>query len=185
MATRITCPRCGRQLLLPEDCTAELLSCPRCLGQLNNPQASSSTAIQTEAPPPPSPVTGSLGSQSAPRPRVADLDVEVRRDNRGMRGLLLVLALFGSFGVGYALLGSFALLMSGEYQALLGILGILAVLTVISAVWVAMNRPGETPGAFIGRTMIALLTIVGVGVALLLAALILLFTVCIAKGGKC
>ena len=53
MPTRITCPGCGRVLVLPSDCTAEVLSCPRCLTRIDNPQAAGpSTAVQAEAPPP-------------------------------------------------------------------------------------------------------------------------------------
>ena len=62
-------------------------------------------------------------------------------------------------------------------------------LTLASAGWVALNKPSGEPGTNIGRTVLGMLTftgvIVGVGGLLLVAALILLFVVCLSTGGKC
>jgi hypothetical protein len=117
------------------------------------------------------------------------VDLTVARDNHGMSCLMIGLAILGSLGVSYALLGGFAILKQGEYQPLFFVLGVLTVLTLISAGWVWVRKPSRTVGANIGRTFLGVLTIsgvlVGVGGLLMLAALILLFAVCLSSGGKC
>lgn len=190
MASRITCPGCHRILMLPDDCTAEALSCPRCLANIPNPQApGASTGVQAEPPSPAAP--------AAIRPEPARhggrgplADVDVRRDNRGVKGSVIVLAVLGSLGVCYALFGSLVLAQEDRViQPLLLTLGVLAVLTLISACWVFVHRPSETTGANIGRTILGVLTIsgalVGIGLLLAVAGVILLFVVCLSSGGKC
>jgi hypothetical protein len=184
MSTHLTCPGCGRVLILPGGCTAEVLSCPRCLAHLDNPQTAARSAdVQTETPPARSSITPER------LPFVADVDVEVRRDKRGTSVLMILLAALGSIGVAYALLGSFVMLREGEFLPLFCVLGVAVVLTLISAAWVATHEPGETPAANIGRTVLGVLTIsgviIGVGTLLVVAGLILLFAVCLSNGGKC
>jgi hypothetical protein len=190
MPTQITCPSCHRLLALPDDCTARLLSCPRCLAQIENPQAADrSSAVQAEAPPPPAAVTPTRQVPFARLQHVADVDVEARWDNRGTSALTIVLAVLGSLGIGYALLGSVTLVRAGLYRPVLVLLGGLTILTLISGGYVFSRNPGETAGATIGRALLNVLRISGVIVAvgglLLLAAVILLFVVCLANGGKC
>jgi hypothetical protein len=117
------------------------------------------------------------------------VDVVVARDSRRTRVSVIVLAVFGSLGVGYALLGGFAMLAEGAYQPLLIVLGGLTGLTLISAAWVATHKPSDTAGANIGRTVLGVLTISGVlvsvGALLMLSAVILLLVVCLSTSGKC
>lgn len=190
MSTRITCPGCGRTLLLPSDCTAELLSCPRCLTRINNPQAApASTAVQTQMPPVREAAVTAAPAPSERGPRLPDLDVDVRRDNQRTGCLMTGLPVIGGIGIGYALLVSVAQLTEGWFQPLLVILGVLTVLTLLSAGWIAATKPSETPGAYIGRTVLGVLTVTGaivsVGGLLLVAGVILLFVVCLSTGGKC
>jgi hypothetical protein len=181
MSARITCPGCNRVLLLPNDCTADVLSCPRCLARIPNPQAPrASDAVQAE--PPLSQPVGIRPEMAARGGPIADVDV--RRDNQGVKGSVVVLAVLGILGICYALFGS--LVMAQEEKAiqpLLITLGMLAVLTAISAFWVFVRRPSETIGANIGRTVLGVLRIsgvmMGVGVLLMLAAWIVLFVVCL------
>ncbi len=190
MNTRITCPNCRRLLLLPADCTAEVLSCPRCLTAIDNPQAAEApTNVPAEAPPrEPSVTSAPLPAPVVP-PRSAEVDAEVRSDNRGTSRRMIFLAVLGGVGISYALLGSFALLGHGEiWQALL-VLSALMVLTFFSAVWVIGSESDATIGGNIGRIVLRVLTISGVivavGALLALAALILLFVVCLSSGGRC
>jgi hypothetical protein len=191
MSMRLTCPGCGRSLLLPDDCTAELLSCPRCLANIPSPRvAVASAAVQT-APSPPPPAAPPSGVRRAedwlPPPPV---DVDVRRDYRRTGALSIVLAVFGGIGVSYALFLGFAVAQQARTpEPLLVLVGALAAFTAISALMVFVRRPSETVGANIGRTILGVLTISGAIVAvgsLLLAALIVFaLVVCLANGGKC
>lgn len=184
MSTRITCPSCNRLLMLPDDCTADVLSCPRCLARIPNPQAPrTSESVQVERPAAP---RAEAISRGGPHP-LADMDV--RRDNRGVKGSVIVLAVLGSLGICYALMGSFfGGVMEGEVWPMLVVLGVLAVLTAISALWV-FSRPSETIGSNIGRTVLGVLTITGalfgVGFLLAVAGMILMLVVCLSNGGKC
>jgi hypothetical protein len=186
MSTRITCQGCGRLLVLPPDCTAEVLSCPRCLTRIDNPQAAGSIyPLQAEVPPvrqtavTPSPASRERG------PRIAEMDVDVSRDNRRTGCLMILLPVIGGAGIAYALLGGVAMLGEGEFRPMLILLFVLTVLTLLSAGWGA-SRP---KGAYLGRTVLGVLTIagaiIGVGALLCVAALILLFAVCLSSGGKC
>jgi hypothetical protein len=191
MSTRLTCPGCGRALLLPADCTAELLSCPRCLARIPNPQApDTSAAIQATPPaappsaPPPAPVRerGEWG-------RGVPVDVDVRRDSQRTNGCLVVLAVLGAIGICYALLGGMAMAQDRIFQPLLLTLGLLAVFTIASIAWVYSHRPSESVSGNIGRTVLGVLTITGAvvtaGFLLVMSGLIILFVVCLANGGKC
>ncbi|HEY7311713.1 MAG TPA: hypothetical protein VH643_20290 [Gemmataceae bacterium] len=190
MSTRITCPGCNRLLMLPDDCTADVLSCPRCLARIPNPQAlRSSDAVQAEPPPPSSPavIQPEAAARGEPGPLV---DRDVRRDQRGVKGSVVVLAVLGSLGICYALFGSLVVAQEDRtIQPLLATLGVLALLTAGSAFWVFVRRPSETTGANIGRTLLGVLTLsgvlVGVGFLLAVAGVILLFVVCLSTGGKC
>ncbi len=191
MATRITCPNCRRLLLLPADCTAEVLSCPRCLTPIDNPQAAEAPiSLPTEAPPArePSVTAAPLPSPVVP-PRIAEVDADVGRDNRGTGRRMIFLAVLGGVGISYALLGSFALLGQGEWWQALVVLSALMVLTLFSTVWVIASESDTTIGGNLGRIVLRVLTISGaivaVGVLLAIASLILLFVVCLSSGGKC
>lgn len=189
MSTRLTCPGCGRALLLPADCTAELLSCPRCLARIPNPQAlDTSAAIQAtpSAAPPSAPPSTSVTERSAQMPRV---DVDVRRDSQRTNGCLVVLAVLGAIGICYALLGGMAMAHDRIFQPLLVTLGLLAVFTIASIAWVYSHRPSESVSGNIGRTVLGVLTLTGAivtaGFLLVMAGVIILFVVCLANGGKC
>ncbi len=190
MSTRLTCPGCGRILLLPADCTAETLSCPRCLARIPNPQAAPGpTAVQTTVSSPPPPPT-SLTRDRPWRPdRDVEVDVDVRRDNRRTGGCMIALAVLGALGLVYTLLGSTALAKEGVFEPLVILLGILAVATIISVVRVYGGQPGPSTGSKVGRTVLSVLTISGVLVATALlligAGVIFLFVVCLSHGGKC
>ena len=188
MSTRLTCPSCHRLLMLPDDCTADVLSCPRCLARIPNPQAPAvSDAVQAQ---PPAPSPAAIRSEAPPLGGSQPIaDVDVRRDNRGVKGGVIVLALLGSLGICFFLFNSLLMAqLNRQIQPLLVLLGVLAVLTLLSALWV-FSRPSQTLGANIGRTVLGVLTItgvlVGVGFLLTVAGVILLFVVCLAKGGKC
>ena len=190
MSMRITCPGCGRILVLPSDCTAEVLSCPRCLTRIDNPRTMEPfTGVQVEAPPVRETAVTSSPSPLDRGPRLADMDVDVRRDSRRTGCLMTLLPVMGGAGIAYAFAGGFSLLGQGEFRPLLVLLGVLTMLTLVSAGWVATHKPSGTPGANIGRTVLSLLTItgaiVGVGGLLMVAGVILLFVVCLSTGGKC
>jgi hypothetical protein len=180
MSTRITCPGCGRLLVLPPDCTAELLSCPRCLTRIDNPQAAGSIyAVQAEVPPVvPTALTPSPASRER-RLRIDELDVDVRRDNQRTGCLMILLPVIGGAGIAISLLNVIDDLQYGEFPLLLLLLGVLTVLTLISAGWEA----GHRQRAFSGRTVLRVLTISGfiisVGALLCVASLIYLFIVCL------
>lgn len=186
MSTRITCPGCGRALVLPSDCTAEVLSCPRCLARIDNPQASGAIyAVRAGEPPvrpnavTPPPASGEHG------PHIAEIDVDVTRDTRRTGCLMILLPVIGGAGIAYSLLIGVALLKEeGAFQPLLLLLGVLTVLTFLSAGWGVAHRNGT----FLGRTVLRVLTITGViisvGALLGVAALIFLFAVCLANGAK-
>jgi hypothetical protein len=190
MSTRLTCPGCGRTLLLPDDCTAELLSCPRCLAHIPNPQAGDTSAAVQTTPSPPPPAVLATGVQRGPRRLSSpDVDVDVRRDNRGTSALMIVLAVFGGLGVAYALSIGFALAQeSKSLQPILYLLVFLAVITLISGL-VVLTRPSATLGANIGRTILGVLSITGaiivVGVLSAVAFFIFALAICLSKGGKC
>lgn len=191
MSTHITCPGCGRRLILPSDCTAEVLSCPRCLSRIDNPQAGSTAyAVQGEAPPvrdiavTPSPTSLERGS------RIADLDVDVTRDTRRTGCLMILLPVIGGAGIAFSLFNVVAGLPLGEFRPALFLIGMLTVLTLLSAVWEARHQKGTflRNGTFFGRTILGVLTISGaiiaVGGLLSFAAFILLFAVCLYSIGK-
>lgn len=177
MSTRLTCPGCGRSLLLPGDCTAETLSCPRCLTRIANPQASGgSTAIQTESPTPAAPAAASSAiTASAPRLGAADLDVDVRRDSQGTSGCMIVLMVLGGLGLGlFALTG-----LAGGKEGLTFVLGVLTVLTIISAIAVFLRPSRAAAGSELDRIFRGVLAISGVAVLLIVSILIFLFVVCL------
>ena len=191
MSMRITCPKCRRQLLLPSDCTAEVLSCPGCRTEIANPQSTpASTGVQAEAPSPlrESPVTPS--PIIAPKLRIDDVDGDVPRDGVGTSRLRVLLPVLGGLGTAYALLlGGLFMLKDGEFWPLLIFLAVLAMFTLFRAARVADRHPRDTSGAFIGRTVLGVLTymgaIVGVGLLLAVATLVFLLAVCAVNGGKC
>jgi hypothetical protein len=192
MSTRLTCPGCGRILLLPADCMTETVSCPRCLAMIPNPQvAPGPTAVQTTLPPAPAPAAPSPSAvtQSRPWVREMDVDVDVRRDSRRTSGCMIALAVLGALGLVYILLGSAALAKEGTFQPLLIVLGILGVATVISLVRVYGGQPSPSTGRNLGRTVLGVLTISGViiatGLLLIGAGVIFLLVVCLSHGGKC
>lgn len=191
MSTRITCPGCGRILVLPPDCTAEVLSCPRCLTRIDNPQAAEvSTGVQVEAPPVRETAVTTSPTSFERGPRIADMDMDVTRDSRRTGCLMTLLPVLGGIGIAYALLLSFnQLWLVHDLLPLFHVLAVLTLLTLVSAGWVALNKPSGTPGTNIGRTVLGVLTltgaIIGVGGLLLVAALILLFGVCLSTGGRC
>jgi hypothetical protein len=177
MSTHLTCPGCGRSLLLPGDCTAETLSCPRCLSRITNPQAPGNpTAIQTEAPAPSAPAAPSRAiTASAPRIGAADLDVDVRRDSQGTSGCMIVLMVLGGLGLGlFALTG-----LAAGREGLMFFLGVPAVLAISSAIAVFLRPSEATAGSELGRIFRALLAISGVVVLLIVSILIFLFVVCL------
>ncbi len=191
MSMRLTCPGCGRSLLLPDDCTAELLSCPRCLANIPNPRtAPDSLAVQTTPSPPPAgaPPSGVRRAEDwLPSPSV---DVDVRRDNHRTGPLSFALAILGGIGVSIALLGSFgAAIGDASFGLLRSTMVALVVLTLLSAFTVIGSRPSPTIGANIGRTVLRLLTITGaiiaIGSLLVAAMFIFALVVCLSNGGKC
>ena len=187
MPSEITCPDCGHILILPPDCITEVPSCPRCLTPLNNLRAAeASTAVQAEVLPEdktavtPSPTSLDSG------PRIADLDVDVRRDNWRIGCPMTLLSLIGGLGIAYALLSGVPDLVQAVVSLLLVVLGVITMLTLLSAIagWIE----GKRFGTFLGRMVLEVLTItgalIGVGVLFLVVTLILLFVACVSKGCK-
>lgn len=191
MSQRISCPQCHRQLLLPADCTAAVLSCPSCRREIANPQATPTPPSEPETTSPPtaeSPVT------TSPTPRMPGLqldkgDPDAPHENYGMSRGSVFLASLGGLGIAYGLLAGVALLKDRESRPLLIFLSVLVLFTLFSAARASSRHPRDSMGAFLARTILGLLTItgVGVGVGLLLAVatVIILFAVCLSNGAKC
>jgi hypothetical protein len=174
MSSRLTCPGCGRFLLLPGDCTAEKLTCPRCLADIANPQApDASSGVQTGAPA----ARPSTPAPSAVTPRVEwtrGVDGDVRRDSRGTSGCLVLLATLG--GIGVVSLAWLSLAIGA--QAVIFTLIALLVLTVISVAWVARHPREEAEGSVASRTVFGVLVISGTIMLLVIAVLIFFLVVC-------
>jgi hypothetical protein len=189
MSQRIPCPHCHRQLLLPADCTAEMLSCPSCHAEIANPQTTASPPEPAAVPPSPQSAVTASPSPLVPGLRLDDGERDTPRDSHGASRSTVFLASLGGLGIAYALLGSFTLLKDGEFRPLLILLSVLVIFTLFSAALAANRHPRDTMTGFLGRTILGVLTItgVGVGVGLLLAvaAAIILFAVCLSNGGKC
>jgi hypothetical protein len=188
MATRISCPNCRRQLLLPSDCTASVLACPQCAAEISNPQTVPSIeGVQADLPAPraaiPTPIAAPLV------PNLPDDDVDVRDHRYAPSKWTVFLSVLGGLGVSYALLLSFKLLVEGEFTPVLVVGSVLMVFTLFSAARVIGRHPHDSPGALIGRILLGTLTTLGVGVGVIVlvgvAAFIVLFVVCLANGAKC
>lgn len=189
MATRISCPNCRRQLLLPSDCTASVLACPQCAAEISNPQtAPSSAGVQTDLPAPPAAAIPTPIA-APPIPDLPDDDVDVRDHRYAPSKWTVFLSVLGGLGVAYALLLSFSLLMEGEFTPVLVVGSVLMVFALFSAARAIGRHPHDSPGALIGRILLGTLTTLGVGVGVVvlvgIAAFIVLFVVCLANGAKC
>lgn len=190
MSQRIPCPHCHRQLLLPADCTAEMLSCPSCHAEIANPQTTRPSPPAPDATPP-SPQSAVTASPTplVPGLRLDDGERDTPRDSHGASRGTVFLASLGGLGIAYGLLGGFSLLKGGEFRPLLILLSVLVIFALFSAARAANRHPRDTMTGFLGHTILGVLTIagVGVGVGLLfaVAAVIILFAVCLSNGGKC
>ncbi len=190
MATRISCPSCTRLLLLPADCTAEVLTCPQCRAEIPNPQGTNTPSpVQVELPP--AREVGSL-PPSIPSSILPDFrnDDEEFRDSRGaISKWTVTLSVCGGLGISYALFGSFVALGEGELWPLLVVASMLMVFVLFSTVAVFRRHPNDTMGTLIGRIILGTLSTIGLGVSVVvilgLAVFIVLFVVCLANGAKC
>ncbi len=190
MATRISCPSCTRLLLLPADCTAEVLTCPQCRAEIPNPQGTNTPSpVQAELPPA---RETSSPPPSIPSPLIPDFrndDVDFRDNRDEMSKWTVTLSVCGGLGIAYALFGSFVALRGGGIWPLLIVTSVLMVFVLFSTVAVLRRHPNDSMGTLAGRIILGTLSTIGVGVSVVvllgLATFIVMFVVCLANGAKC
>jgi hypothetical protein len=201
MSQRLPCPGCGHTLRVPDDRGNATLTCPHCLARVPGPEAA---GIQREPPGEvavaPGPSCPECGQPTEPgwrvcpycreplRPpraparglRVPDLDLDVRRNSRGTGGLLVVLAVLGGLGAGYALLFGIAAWGEGDPALFFLTLAVLFVLGLVNAAIVYTGRRGDARPPGVGRVVVGTLAWVGGLLVLGVAVLVFLFAVCLA-----
>jgi hypothetical protein len=171
MTDVITCPGCGRRLVLPAGVEADFLSCPKCLAQIPNPR-------QRDAPATAGIQTGPTAPRWEPhRLRSASLDDEVQGDTRKATGCIGLLAVLG--GVGSFLVLATWLKFAGSEpgavsESLVALFSVLAVAAVVAIVQLAR---GKTPTA--GNVVVGTLATFGGLILVWFAFLIFLFLVCL------
>jgi hypothetical protein len=118
------------------------------------------------------------------------VDVDVRRDQRRTGCGIILLAVLGVLGLAYGLTGTAIALKEGVGWPLLALLVVVAVAVGISALRV-YRRPQQPAGAQgVGRVVLNTLALLGGVVAawlvLAVAAVIILFVVCLSElsGGR-
>jgi hypothetical protein len=203
MTDTITCPGCGRRLVLPAGIEADLLSCPKCLAQIPNPrrqEVPAAAGIQTELAParpvvPTCPFCEEAVEPSwrfcpncnAPlreprRTHAAPVDDEVRKDTRNASGCIIFLAVLG--GVGSFLVLMTWLKFAGSDAGAVGeaFLIFFCVLALAAVVAIVQLARGKTATA--GKVVVGTLATFGGLILVWFAFLVFLFIVCLVNPPK-
>lgn len=211
MATRVTCPGCGKVLQVPAGCDAAELTCPHCLGIVPNPSAPTGAAVSaavgaiqttpTPGAPRTTPSCPHCGESVDPTWRwcpacgrstkyaglaTPDLDVDVRRDHRRAGCVLASLPVLGGLGVAYLLIGGLSM---GADEGFGLVLAVLLVLGVIVGVWSwCLGKKSGRPvtSRDVGHAVVGTLRVAGILVGSMVvlgfASFIVLFAICLSGG---
>jgi hypothetical protein len=200
MSRRFLCPGCQRALRVPADYEGGELTCPRCLAAIQVPVATE--AVQAEQP---AQARGAncpnCGREVSPQwllcphceeplhaPRrkgYGAADRDVRRDVRGTSWLMVILAILGVLGIGYAILIASEVATEGDASVLVGVLSGLLFLTLISTLIVFAKGHGDVRSGGVRRVLVGTLALAGgltaLSCALGLAVLIFFFVACLSN----
>jgi hypothetical protein len=214
MAEPILCPSCQTPLSVPADFQLAWLTCPRCLAVVANPAAQ---AVTQETPATPAAVRSPVRRAAEGETRPTELcpacgkptqsqwvfcpyceeplnspfggvDARVRRDTRRTGVGMVLLAVLGGLGIGYALLGGGAMLVQeGDPSLFLGVLVGLVVLAGVVTLFTLARSRGDFKARGVGRIFLGTLKLAGaliaIGGILTVAAVVFIFAVCALGGG--